>query len=57
METSALMGKNVAQLIVDDYLDVAEKVEEKMGEKTDEKWDDNQEVVGQQELLGPVKDL
>jgi prenylcysteine oxidase / farnesylcysteine lyase len=25
METSALMGMNVAQLIIDDYLDVVEK--------------------------------
>jgi prenylcysteine oxidase/farnesylcysteine lyase len=26
METSALMGKNVAQLIMDDYLEVMEKM-------------------------------
>ena len=34
METSALMGMNVAQLIIDDYLDVAEKEPERSATKS-----------------------
>jgi len=50
METSALMGKNVARLVVDDYLRVLEEEEEKLKDST-------QAVFSEKEKVSHVEEL